>query len=485
MDNDREVDQQKPGTDLVERSKMVFLEEIVNEFRRKQQQYDLPTEFAKTGRNRSWLVPGVIVALIVIFSGVVIFVTQYIQRSSRSIQVDIQDVADVNLRDILDEAQRLQNALAVAERELEQLEREYQTAVTQVERARDRGIELLATGGLTAAQQEARAAELRAQAQNELAQLEAQYQPRIEELLARIEQLQAEIAQYDSRQLEQAREQEEILNNQQRVFDLEMEELRRQYETEIEQLTTSYEREIAELEAFQAEFERTIRARHAEEIARLVRRYNPSLSGEAVGALLNEPVDPAAQSFTDLRPYAPLLGAEGVVSAQEYDAMRADFNGVTALLDRLQAVPYENSVPGALTQIEARTRSLLSQYEDVWSGLESSVLDRDAIIRARNATIAGQQERIDQFFFALEQFSRVNGDNGYILDPRNPSEIVVYANRVVNVAAGSLGYVFRRDDEYVGTIRFESRNGRITARLVETAENQVLQAFDTIIIEAE
>lgn len=486
MDNERKVNPEpEESTELIERSKQVFLREIVNEFRRKQQQYDVGVEFAKTKRNRSVFVPLTIAGLIAVFAVVVVFVTQYIQSSSRSIQVNIEDFADVNLREVLDEAQRLQNQLDAAQRELEQVREALSNRIQQVERNRDRSIDLLQEQDLSAGQRSSRADALRAQAQSEIDSLNAEYEPRIAELEERIADLRDQIAQYDSRQLEQAREQEEVLNNQQRVFELEMEQMREEYETEIATLRANYEEQIAELEAYQEEFERTIRQRHANEIARLRRLYNPVFGDSPAGALLGTPESAAAAAFAGIADYSAVLGGDDIVTRARFGALRDQYRALGTLVDRLQEVPYENSIPPALQQIERRTDDLVAGYEEIRRRLEDTVIDRDAIIAARDATIAEQQARINEFLFALDEFARVNGDTGYILDPRDTDNMVVYINRVRNVSVGSLGYVFRRDDEFVGTIRFIRRDGRIAAELVDTAEEMQVRAFDKVLIDVQ
>ena len=480
MDNEREIDQQAPPvTDLVERSKMVFLREVINEFKRKQQQYDLPAEFAKTKRNRSILVPAVIVVLVAVFSVLLVGVTRYIQRSSRAIQIDIQDFADVNLRDILDEAQRLQNQLEAAERELEQVRQELATRIGQVERARDRNIGLLADQNLSVAERNSRAAALRAQADSEIASLNGEYEPLIAEIEARIAALEAQIAEYDSRQLEQARQQEERLNSERQVFELEIEGIRQQYEEQIARLTASYESEIAQLESHQQEFERTIRQRHAGEIAGLILRFNPQLGDEAVGPLLERPETESAARFGGLSPYSELLESEGLMGPTRYAALVDQYEGIEAILERLQQIPFENSVPAALEQLDQRSRDVASGFDEVRVGLEGVVVER-------NRTIDEQETQRAEFIYALDEFSQINGDIGYILDPRDPDRVIVYINRIHTVVDGSIGYVFRRDDEYIGTIRFfAGEDGRLIARVEETVEDMQVHAFDRVLIEAE
>ncbi len=479
---------QEPVTELVERSKMIFLKEIVEEFRHGQAQYDLQAEFARTKKNRSLVVPGVILALIVLFSVVVIGVTRYIQSVSRSIQVDIDDFADVNLRDVLDEAQRLQNQLETAQRELRRLQNELADNVSRVERERDRGIQLLQDQGLNAAQRTARTNELNAQAESEIESLQAEYGPRIAELEERIQDLQDQIAQYDSRQLEQAREQEEILNNQQQIAEQEKRELREQYEAEIARITESYESEIGRLESFQEEFEQTIRQRHSEELAALraqhqreleamYDRYNPVFS-EDLQSLLNATVSVGPTGFGTLAAYSSVLGNNNIATNRDYAELQQRYRELQLIVNRMQEIPYENSMEPALLQLESRVYDLVLRYERLWTGLRDEVVARDIVI-------AEQEREIGGYTYSLDELTRLNGETGYIIDPRNPESIVVHIASVRSVREGALGYVFRRDDEFIGSVRFFRRDGRMVARMVETLEDQEIRAFDKILIEAQ
>ena len=185
MDNERKVGPSRSnqpksgkagqqGTDLVEYSKLVFLREIVDEFKRGQQQYDAQEEFARTRKNRSPFVPLTILGLIIVFGGVSFFVTRMIQEQSRSIEINIQDFQDVNLREILDQAERLQNELDQVQRRLDETIRERDNAVQQIERNRDRELNLLQEANITASQRDARAEELRTQAEQDIAEIQAE-----------------------------------------------------------------------------------------------------------------------------------------------------------------------------------------------------------------------------------------------------------------------------------------------------------------------
>ena len=496
MDNEREIVPfgGQSGGDLVERSKMLFLRELVNEFRRQQQQYDLPAEFAKTRRNRSIFVPLTIVILVAVFGIVVVLLTNYIQRSSRAIDVNIQDFADVNLRDILDAAQRLQNQLAAAERELAETTAEMEGRISQLERDRTRNVQLINESGEAAAQRQQQINALNATTQEQIGGVRNEYQPRIEALNARIAELKEQIAEYDARQLEQAREQEAILNNQQRVFDIQMDGLRSEYEQRIAQLTQRYESEIAALEQYQSEFERTIRQRHAEELAALraqharqvadlTARFNPDLSAEATGALLSRPVPPAASAYRGPGAFDPLLGQERVIDAAGYARLVADYAEFARLMERIRGVPYINSVPDVLQQLDARARDLLVRQEALWRGLSATVVARDRIIAERDATIRAWEARGEQYRYALDELSRFSGDTGYIVDPRNEGDIVVYVSPLQSVEVGTVGAVIRRAHQFVGTIRFVRAGDQPRARIEDLEDQQSIRAYDKVLIQ--
>jgi len=477
MDDDRKV------TEIVERSKMIFLKEIIDEFKKKQQQYDPAVEFAKTRKNRSVFVPMTVVVLLVVFAAVVVGVTAYIQRSSQSISVDIEDFADVNLRDILDGAKRLQNELDLIKRQRDQLISERDSRIGQAENARDRAIALVREADLNAAEQRNRITSAGRTADETIASITAEYAPRLSELETRIAELEIEIAAYDTRQLEQAKEQEEVLNNQRQVFDLEKQEQARQYEEQIERLVAGYESQIQELEAYQVEFEESLRSRHQRELAAQKLLYNPRLGDDAVAPLLSQPL--RGVSFTGPGTYDQLLGRENVISQTAYAEVEREYSELLRLLDRVQTIPYENSVPDVLAQVRDRTLVLLKHYEDVRIGMGAVVRAKDAEIARRDGIIRDMTAEIGRFNYALEQYSRIGGDTGYVLDTRESTSIQVYVNPLRTVESGTIGYVFRADDEYIGTIRFGLQNGRLRARVVEIAPEQELRPYDKVLIEVQ
>ncbi len=474
MDNDREID---PKTsEIVERSKMIFLREMIDEFKRKQSLYDPATEFAKTRKNRSLFVPLTVVILLVLFGTVVFGVTRYIQQSSRNIAVDIEDFADVNLRDLLDGAKRIQVELDQVRLQLRELQEELDRRIRRAEAARDREIRLAREADISPAARDNRISAAEGNLEAERASIEAEFAPRIAELEARIVQLEEEMARYDSRQLEAAREQEEILNNQQRVFELQLEEQATLYEERIESLTENYELQIVELQAYIAEFEQTIRERHRREIADLVLRYNPIIRDGQVAEILA--LEAPASDGANIGAFRPVLAGEGVMTSAEYTALLEEIQRIRALNDRLSEIPFENDVPAVIGQLGGRTAAIIDRYDAAWRRLADSV-------EARDRTISDLEKEIARYEFSLNRLSLAGGDTGFLLDTRDEAALQVYVNPLYSVESGTVGYVFRRDDEYIGTIRFYLQRGRLRARVTEVAEGKTMQPYDKVLIEVQ
>ncbi len=105
-------------------------------------------------------------------------------------------------------------------------------------------------------------------------------------------------------------------------------------------------------------------------------------------------------------------------------------------------------------------------------------------VESKNAIISRMDRAINQYLYSLDYLTKKNRENGYILDARNPELIILYINRIYNINDGDLGYVFRRDDKFIGTIRFSVFPDDITGSLVGLAsEKEPFEPFDKILVD--
>jgi len=178
--------------------------------------------------------------------------------------------------------------------------------------------------------------------------------------------------------------------------------------------------------------------------------------------------------------YSSLLSSENVLSQRSFNDLRTSIREFQALLDRLEQVPYENSVPVALASLRELETIIIARYEYLWTELTDRIGTKNSIIFDQEQTIESQQTLISRYHYAMEHLARDSRENGYIIDARNSGDMLVYVNPALPVPDGSTAYVFREVDDFIGEIRlFGDR-----AELVELADgNRPIQPFDIFLIQ--
>ncbi len=484
------MDDEGKVTDLVEQSKLTFLREAIEEFKREQSQYDLGKEFANTRKNRSPLVTGVIIAVVAVFALGAWGITLYIQQRANQVQVSIQDFQEVNLREVLDAAKRLDNQLSDVESKKVSLQKERDDKIALMKENAQQQIQLLATQSLTDQQVKDKTAAINNALQVQISAVTKDYATKIDALNQQIKSIQDQQAQYDTRQVEQAKQQQAVLNNQQQAFELQLQQQKQSYEDKIAALTADYEKQIADLKTFHNEYVAAMQKKHDNEVAALIAKYNPTFTDPAVVGILNAPVDANALANANLADFDTLLANENVIGSAAYAKIRADLADYQTLIHRLEQVPYENSIPDALKQLEYRNLSLAREIQQIWTGLvqvvkkkDSEIASRDQTIATRNQTIADLKTQLGQFSYAMDSLVQINSENGYIIDPRDPKNVIVYLNKIRQVSNGTKALVFRNDDQFIGTIQFSVSDGTTRAAVTSVATGQHLMPFDKILIQ--
>jgi len=473
MDNEGKV------TDLVEQSKIVFLREAIEDFTRTQEQYDLGSEFAKSRRNRTPLVPGVIAAVVLIVGMIAWGVTWYIQQSSRNIKVTISDFTDVNLREVLDAAKHLDTQITDATQKKTLLVNAENNQIANIQTVEAQQIALLQTQDLTAAQSAARAATIRRDAAYQIAAVKDNYSKQIAPIDQTLQVLEAKLSQYDSRQVQEAKKQEQILNSQRAASDLHLQQQKQYYEEQIKTMSAGYSQQLADAKRFQENL-----------VAGLKSKYDPTFTDPSVLALLTSAINQKALADLKLAPYDPQLGADGVLTETQYASLEKQLADYQTIVKQLQSLPYEHSVAQAVNQLQYRNVELVDSMQNVAKGLAGVLTQRNRVIDEKNAQIAQQDQQlalrsaqIAQYNFAMQSLIRSDHENGYVIDPTDSGNIAVYIDKIRQVANGSTGYVFRKDDELIATVRFHVSGNSVSASLVKLSKGKQIEPFDKILIQ--
>jgi len=447
----------------------------------KQQEYQLDREFAKTKKNRSPVVIIAVLLFVAVFAVGAVLVTLYIQRESKRVAVNIEDFADVNLKDVLDRAKKFENQLAAAQRELQDLFAEMEREVQAVNDNLNRQLVLLENRQISSAEKSRQENSYRVQAENDIADIREKYQPKIEAIEARIAEIQGNIDAYDSKLIEQAKEQQEILDNQRRRFEIETEETVNYYETRLEEIQENADRKIRNLNEYHDSYidqlntnhrneVAALKQKHANEISALILKYNPNFESERLKRILNRFTEKRTIDEVELEKYRDILQEEDILSPQDFRLLRSYLTDLSVLLSRLQEIPYENSIAPAIDQLEYMGTEIFSKYEILWSRMSDVLAERNI--------------EVEQFLFGLDHLVSASRENGYILDARNPEKIIVYLDKILDVEDGDTGYVFRQEDELIALIRFNVTPEEITASLTESVSPDLTIApFDKILID--
>ncbi|MFW6363043.1 MAG: hypothetical protein ACOC0D_04275 [Spirochaeta sp.] len=478
MDNERKIDpgaDDKDSRELIDSSKMLFLQEVASEFRKRQEQYDVAAEFAKTKANRSPLVLLVILTLVAISAATVVSVHVYSERSAAGFQVSIDDFQDINLREVLDSVSRLENRLRELNQDQMRMEEEFQRRMRDVQGQAEREIELISSRSGNQGEQNRQAAQVRNRLQEQQRELQAEFDERMQLHEQETEEVLNLLSQYDTRQADLAQQQETVLDNQSQVHALEMEELRSRYEAQIDELVGNYEQTIHELESYQVELRDTLLARLQRERAELIRRFNPDLSETDVAPLVTAVISPSTVPQFELQ---EIYTQERIFSEADMRSLRNQYGAQRELLQVLQDVPYQNSVPDVLRQLENRSVWMVTEYER-W-------LERAAqALQERTEQVAQNEEYIRKLLYAPRFMARSNRDHGYIINPEDPERIAVYVDSNRDPETGLRAFVFRADDQKIAEIELEITGGRQYARVVETVDGQEIQPFDTLLLQVQ
>ncbi|MFO8063790.1 MAG: hypothetical protein R6V29_04065 [Spirochaetia bacterium] len=495
MEDDREV------KDLVQRSKQLFLREAFEEFRRSQETYNLEEEFAKTKRNRTLVVPAVVVGIVLFFAVAAVGMSLYVDRSTQQVDVGEAEFEDVSLRDVLNSWLEIEQDLEDVEDNIEQLTEERETRVRLAERAGERRIEILELTEMGDDERAERIAEVEQETQQRIAELTERYDEQIDQLEARADDLERrQEEEFDQAQVQAALERDDLVRDERRLLRLELGELEKFYDERLATMQDAYE---AELEAFDEDAQQMrevltqqyedeiaeLEEEHEQEIEELTERYNPDMSDDDIAELLDASLSEAEVSDS----YTDVLSATGALSRSEYEELRNELSEINTLIERLQEIPYENSVPEVLEQLESRTAALSNQYEQVWTELSASyesLSDEYAELEHEAETaedrfeerLQRRTESIGSFEHAFSELIVSDREDGFVVDAREHSRIMVFLDRIRDVDEDTKGVIFREREGFIADVSFHVEDGRIFASAQNVAEDREIKPFDRILL---
>ncbi len=430
--------------------------------------YDIDAEFAKTRKNRSKMVPLVTVATLVILGLVAWGITNWIQARTNAAPVDVAAFDDLNLKDLLDSAKRNENDMANAQSALQQMNFDQKSLLDSADRDYQANLETIKAKSSGAADLSAQEAAAKVDWQAKRRQIQDSYSQRIAAKKTEIAAIQAKIDKYDQRLMQQAQQQKAVLDSANQKFDFEK-----------QQLVADYERRLADLQSLRRSDIATLTKQRENLAASLTARYNPVFKDPRMEALLAKWKAPTAFGpFSPLPAYLLQAGAFSAADATRLDASLSDFNYISG---QLRKIPYINSVPGALSRLESEGLLSAASYRSALAAAATLLQDRDASIAALTTRAVAAETERDRLGWAIGSYADAQRESGFVIDPRDPSAVVVELNPSIPVAEGSLAYIVR-GEKSIATLKLSLRDGKPVGSVVTTVDGESMQPFDSILV---
>ncbi|HOP63599.1 MAG TPA: hypothetical protein PK358_03730 [Spirochaetota bacterium] len=405
--------------------------------------YSLENEYAKTKKNKNWMVLFIVFVFIGLIAALTVFVTYYSKAKDSNIEVSINEFEDLRLKEILNSSRLTENNLQIGKNEVVSLMVEMRNKILQINNIYLKRQNAVLDKGAPEETTRSRLAELRRAEDAEVRAVRAKYEGRINKKRAIINEIEREKAKAD-REVRKENKAIGSLGDENRLYAQNMKRLSQSSRSGLNALTDFYERYIKYV----------------------ILKYNPVFKPGDVKTTLAR--NAKRNEEQNLREYDELFAKENIISRQRFDETRGKIKDRSLLMDRLIGVEYENSVPPALNSIDNLSNSIVNDYENLWFGLASTVKQKNS--------------QIEDYRIALDAVLKERPESGYIISAVNPSRISIHINRLLTVQEGDIALVFRTDDLYIGKIKFYRTAEGLKARLVSLAGKEKMRPFDRILI---
>ncbi|OHD20458.1 MAG: hypothetical protein A2Y38_06690 [Spirochaetes bacterium GWB1_59_5] len=444
--------------------------------------YNLADEFGATRKNRSFFVLGITTITVLAFIAAAFILTGSIKRSTEKQSVDISSFEDLNLKDLLDVAKRTEERFSALNREQNDLQRAMDSEIRAVTLEYESDIELIKAKRISdSARRQENAATLRRR-DAAIADIRARYAPLLATKQLEVEDAAKALESFDSRMLEQAQKNDELLASERRLFDLEQTKLSAYYEERLATLTRETTLERERFDAAKEALVVTLEKAKMEELEESFLRYNPVFAEpellERIGSI---PVDVARPE----RAVPGTLLQAGIQASAQAVAIDAYMDSIEKLSARLSLVPYENSVPEALAALRGAAISLSASYAAILE-LCGVVLQADAeklrslesSLSQSRISLAASRREAEAYRSAVEALAHSGGDAGYVLST-DGSTLTLWLDQLA--AGAKEAWVFR-DDRAIARIGLEREGTLFRGTVIEASGEETPRPFDKIIV---
>ena len=391
MDHDKQV------TDLVQVTRDRFLNQDLRPDEREKDTFNLELEFAKSAKNRSIMIP-VAVAIFLVVLGIGAWIaSQFTDQASQKSTVSIGSFEDLKLKEIFDTARKNKQDLENVQLQITQLTQASTARATAIQQAGQAKADVAGVDDPSGT----KVNQIHAETDRLLAAEKASLNAALRPLKEQADAIQKKIDSYDDRIGQMNKKNQQILDSQQRLNDLEKQKMVNEYEARIKALNEDKLATVARLKTERDDFVAALKAKNADDIRKLILKYNPNIKDAVFGPLIL-----AAGTQTAVYPRPDFLpdriGSRDLVSADLQNNFATRVDKVHQLLGRVKEIPFENSVPPLLNALDVAIADALVGYNGYLAPLAQHMTDLDGIIAQREATIAERDASIAQLKGVVE-----------------------------------------------------------------------------------
>ncbi len=444
MENDKQI----TGMN-VDQVKNVFLSEDLLVKYIKPEIYSLPEEFAKSKKNRNFLVYGLIFLYIATIGLSAYFLTSFEDQKSKRVEVNIPEFRQFNLIELLVEKKANEEKLTELQKELTDLRT---NSMKEIQK-------------LSPKNQQKAIAEMN----EKIKKLEDSYKQQIRAKEESLRALQKSIAGDQQRIARSLRDAQSKYQDQNQMQGAELVRINNEYEARIIKLKADQQAEIKRLQKeHQTEID-GLKKENQALVDDLTLRYNPIFSKGEIAAVINGKV--TNSNHPTLHKYDKTLDNTNVQSEQAFNQLRRKIRNQKLIIDNLQKIPYTNSIPLALNSLEQLSQSIISDYETLWSGLAEQVDTKSNYLGGFN--------------YAMNYLSITKRESGFVIDSRNPNRMLIFIDQVYSLKNGDTAYVFKNDDTPIAKIELSPEHERVIAKVKEVIRPVKIEPFDKILLKLE
>ncbi|MDH4199305.1 MAG: hypothetical protein OEV66_02905 [Spirochaetia bacterium] len=416
--------------ELIQISKDQFLPKEVTDQDPQVPEYSLEREFAKSAKGFDWKFYSILVIFLLVIIGGTLAITTYVELQHQKAQISF-NIDDINLQEQISSTKREEKKVNLAKGKLEEVVKEKDAKIKAIEDSYSVKLENITKQGLPPADSKIEIAKTKSGKEKEIDKIKKEYAPKIEKEEESLAMAKKEYEDKKAKLEQDINKAENIVNNYKRLQQMQINKLNMAHQIEMDNQKL---------------------------------KYNPNFTENNVRAILK-----SIKSIKVME--KPLLGdmsglaKNRVISDAELNDIRSKIDEYQKIMDRMKKIPYTNSVEPSIQVLENNSSFLISEYERILQKM------------LKNLEVLQKYQR------AFNQITEFSVDSGIIIDATNSTDVVYSVKPVIHIEDGDTGMVFRKSDQYIGSVIFESKYGKNVARIVDLAPNQSMQPLDKLFIQ--